>query len=102
VLAFEERAVMGATRARANRLANADHANLVRASHAAHRQLEAVRGLERDGALLRLPGPLREAAQLRLRYPTLSLRELGARASPPASKASLYRRLSHVERMYYG
>jgi hypothetical protein len=102
VLAFEERAVMGATRARANRLANADHANLVRASQAAHRQLEAVRGLEREGELARLPEPLREAAQLRLRYPTLSLRELAGRVSPPASKASLYRRLSHVERMYYG
>jgi len=102
VLAFEERAVMGATRARANRLANADHANLVRASQAAHRQLEAVRALDREGALARLPEPLREAAQLRLRYPTLSLRELAARASPPASKASLYRRLRHVERLYYG
>jgi DNA-binding protein WhiA len=102
VLAFEERAVMGATRARANRLANADHANLVRASQAAHRQLEAVRALEREGELARLPERLREAAQLRLRYPTLSLRELAGRASPPASKASLYRRLSHVERMYYG
>jgi DNA-binding protein WhiA len=102
VLAFEERAVMGATRARANRLANADHANLVRASRAAHRQLEAVRALERDGELERLPEPLREVARLRLRYPTLSLRELGARASPPASKASVYRRLSHVERKYYG
>ena len=93
---------MGATRARANRLANADHANLVRASQAAHRQLEAVRALDREGALARLPEPLREAAQLRLRYPTLSLRELAARASPPASKASLYRRLRHVERLYYG
>jgi cell division protein WhiA len=102
VLAFEERAVMGATRARANRLANADHANLVRASQAAHRQLEAVRALERDGGLESLPVALREAARLRLRYPTLSLRELAARASPPASKASLYRRLVHVERLYYG
>jgi cell division protein WhiA len=102
VLAFEERAVMGATRARANRLANADHANLVRASQAAHRQLEAVRSLQREGRLARLPEPLREAAQLRLRYPTLSLRELAGRASPPASKAALHRRLSRVERMYYG
>jgi len=102
VLAFEEQAVMGATRARANRLANADHANLVRASQAAHRQLEAVRALEREGALERLPEPLREAAQLRLRYPMLSLRELGSRASPPASKASLHRRLGRVERLYYG
>jgi cell division protein WhiA len=100
VLVFEERAVMGATRARANRLANADHANLVRTSRAAHRQLEAVRGLEREGMIERLPPSLREAAQLRLRYPTLSLRELAARCSPAASKASLQRRLARLEQLY--
>jgi len=101
VLALEERAVMGATRSQANRLANADHANLVRASAAAHRQLEAVRGLERAGRLERLAEPLREAARLRLRYPTLSLRELAARASPPATKAAIHRRLRSLEQLYH-
>src|SRR3712207_8577385 len=43
----------GSTRARANRLANADHANLVRTSRAAHRQLQAVQRLERAGELER-------------------------------------------------
>jgi DNA-binding protein WhiA len=101
VLALEERAVMGATRAQANRLANADHANLVRASRAAHRQLEALRALELAGRIERLPEPLREAARLRLRYPTLSLRELASRCSPPASKAALYRRLGRLEQLYH-
>jgi len=101
VLALEEQSVMGATRSQANRLANADHANLVRASAAAHRQLEAVRALEREGRLERLGGTLREAGRLRLRYPTLSLRELAARASPPASKAALHRRLRRLEQMYH-
>jgi DNA-binding protein WhiA len=97
VLAFEERAVMGATRSRANRLANADHANLVRTSRAAHRQLEAIRELERDGGLADLPAALREAAELRLRHPSLSLRELAARCKPPTTKATLYRRLRRLE-----
>ena len=101
VLALEERAVMGVTRSHANRLANADHANLVRASAAAHRQLEAVRALERAGRLERLAEPLREAARLRLRYPTLSLRELAARASPPATKAAIHRRLRRLEQLYH-
>jgi DNA-binding protein WhiA len=99
VLALEERAVIGATRSHANRLANADHANLVRASTAAHRQLEAVRALEREDRLQRLAEPLREAARLRLRYPTLSLRELAERTSPPATKAALYRRLRRLEQL---
>ena len=42
-LAIDEHAVVGAARAHANRLTNADHANLVRTSRAAHVQLRAVR-----------------------------------------------------------
>jgi cell division protein WhiA len=99
VLRLEERAVMGATRAHANRLANADHANLVRTSRAAHRQLEAIRLLRREGALGDLPERLREVAELRLRHPSLSLRELAARCRPPATKASVHRRLARLERL---
>jgi hypothetical protein len=97
VLRLEEGAVMGATRARANRLANADHANLVRTSRAAHRQLAAIRRLQEDGALDELPEPLREAAELRLRHPSLSLRELARRCRPQATKAAVHRRLARLE-----
>ncbi len=99
VLLLEERAVIAATRAEANRLANADHANLVRTSRAAKAQLEAAALLRADGRLDRLPAELREAAELRLRHPTHSLRELAARASPPASKAAMHRRLRRVEEL---
>jgi cell division protein WhiA len=99
VLGLEERAVIGATRARANRLANADHANLVRAGRAAHAQLLAIRRLEERGMLADLPAPLREAAKLRARHPSLSLRELGRKARPPLAKAALHRRLSQLVRL---
>jgi len=95
-LVFEERAVVADTRSRANRLANADHANLVRTSRAAHRQLQAVRRLEREGRLAKLPEALREAARLRERHPSLPLRELAARAARPASKAAMHRRLNKL------
>jgi DNA-binding protein WhiA len=96
VLVFEEQAVMGATKARANRLANADHANLVRTSRAAQAQIRAVRRLERRGGLGSLPPKLAEMARLRLRYPALSLRELAAKCSPPATKSTAQRRLSRL------
>lgn len=99
VLALEERSVVSATRATANRLANADHANLVRTSRAAQAQLEAVRRLRDDGVLEDLAPALREAAELRLRYPSRSLRELGERCRPPATKAALYRRLARLKRL---
>lgn len=99
VLAFEERAVMGGTRAHANRLANADHANLVRMSRAAQAQIRAVRRLERRGALADLAPPLREIARLRLRHPALSLNELARRCRPPATKSAAQRRLAKLVRL---
>jgi len=92
VLVLEERAVMGATRARANRLANADHANLVRTSRAAHVQLQAAKKLD----LKRLPRRVQEAAELRLENPTASLRELAGQADPPTTKAAMHRRLKKL------
>jgi DNA-binding protein WhiA len=96
VLALEERAVVAATRGQANRLANADHANLVRTSSAARRQLEAVERLRAEGTLERLPTALQDAAELRLRHPSASLRELAGRSEPPASKAAMQRRLRRL------
>jgi len=96
VLALEERSIVAAARSQANRLANADHANLVRASRAARVQLDALRRLRAEGALDDLDDRLREAADLRLRHPTLSLRELAARADPPATKAGMHRRLARL------
>jgi hypothetical protein len=89
VLRLEEHAVVAATRARANRLVNADEANLVRTARAAHIQLEAIRSLD----LEELPQQLAEIAELRLRHPSASLRELAAKARPPLSKAAAHRRL---------
>ena len=95
VLALEEQAVLAATRADANRLANADHANLVRTSRAAHAQIEAVRRLDLEA----LPDDLREIATLRLRHPTASIRDLGKRCKPPATKATAYRRLRRLQEL---
>ncbi len=102
VLVFEERAVMAGTRSRANRLANADHANLVRTSRAAHEQLRAVDRLRRSGELAKLPPRLQEIAELRERHPTLSLRELALKCRPPATKAAAHRRLRRLQEIARG
>jgi cell division protein WhiA len=95
VLVLEEQAVLAATRADANRLANADHANLVRTGRAAHAQLEALRRLDLDA----LPDDLREIAHLRLRHPTASTADLARRCKPSLSKASAYRRLRRLQEL---
>ncbi len=99
VLAFQEQMVMGEAKTRANRLANADHANLVRTSRAAHAQLAALRRLAGAGRLEELSPPLREIAELRLAHPSLSLRELGLKCRPPATKASAHRRIAKLIRL---
>jgi len=96
VLVFEERSIVAAARGEANRLANADHANLVRTSRAAQEHLDAIHRLEAAGTLERLPDQLHEVARLRLRFPQLSLRELALKCEPPTTKASVQRRLRKV------
>ena len=91
-LRLEEHAVVAATRAHANRLANADEANLVRTAAAAHRQLEAIRGVGLDA----LPPHLVEIAELRVRHPQASVRELAAKARPALTKAAAHRRLRAI------
>jgi len=98
-LKLGESAVVASTKARANRLANADHANIVRASRAAESQLRAIRRLETDGRLDHLPHELREIAELRSRNPTLSLRELARRLRPRVTKAAAHRRLAKLQKL---
>jgi len=96
VLALEERALVAGLRGAANRVANADHANLVRQSAAAHAQLDAARALLEDDAGAYLTPQLQAAAELRRRHPSLSARELAARADPPTTKAAMAGRLARL------
>lgn len=95
VLGLEEHAVLAAIRADANRLANADEANLVRSARAAHQQVEAINAVGIDA----LPEHLVEIAELRLRHPSASLRELAAKARPPMTKAAAHRRLQAIVKL---
>jgi DNA-binding protein WhiA len=91
-LRLEEHSVLAGLRSDANRLANADEANLARTARAAHAQVEAIRSVGLDA----LPADLVEIAELRLRHPSASLRELAAKARPPISKAAAQRRLRAI------
>lgn len=91
-LQLEEHAVLAGIRADANRLANADGANLVRATRAAHAQAAAIREIGLDA----LPPHLTEIAELRLRNPSASIAELAAKARPPITKSAAQRRLREI------
>ncbi len=99
-LVLIEGSVIGEARAGANRVANAEQANIARASRAALRQIEAVRRLRRRGELERLPPTLREAAELRLRHPHHSVAELARRAGLP--KPTLHGRMRRLRALADG
>jgi DNA-binding protein WhiA len=94
-LRLDEQSVVAATRANANRLANADEANVRRTVRAAQRQLDAIRKLDLDA----LPPRLLEIATLRVRHPALTLAELAARCRPPITKAAAHHRMTALGRL---
>jgi hypothetical protein len=82
-----------------NRLVNCETANLTKAVEAACRQIENIRYLVERVGLENLPLPLREVAKLRLENPEATLRELGAKCSPPLGKSGVNHRLRRLEAM---
>ena len=94
-LRLDEHAVVAAARSDANRLANADEANVKRTVAAAQRQLETIRRLDLES----LPEKLQEVASLRIRHPALSLGELAAKCDPPITKAAAHHRFAELERL---
>lgn len=95
-LQVEEEAVVKEVRARANRVANCDSANLRRTSAAASRQLEAIGVLEKRGVLPGLPPALREMAELRVSYPHLNLAELAEAGGQGLSRSAVNHRLRRL------
>ena len=95
-LQVEEQAVVKEVRSRANRLTNCDAANLRRTSEAASRQLEAIARLERSGRLQKMPRALREVAELRVRYPYMTLSELAEADETGLSRSAVNHRLRRL------
>jgi DNA-binding protein WhiA len=95
-LALEEQSVLKDVRARANRVANCDAANLRRTSSAARRQLDAINLLRRTGRIRTLPPALQDMADLRQRYPYMTLTELAGEGDESLSRSAINHRLRRL------
>lgn len=93
---FDEQRLRKQLRSDANRLANADNANLKRSVTASLNQTTVLRDLVNRHGLDTIPPALRQTALVRLANPHVSLRELGLLLDPPISKASVHRRLAQL------
>jgi DNA-binding protein WhiA len=95
-LRWEEHLVLGQVRESANRLANCDEANARRAAEAGRKQVAAARRLMASPDWDVVPPAVRQVAELRVRYPYLSLQELAAQTRPALSKSALNHRLRRL------
>ena len=98
-LELEEQQLRRQLRADANRLANADRANLRRMIEASADQVAAVERAIQAVGWQGLDESLREIALVRLANPEASLTELGSLLDPPVGKSSVHRRLRRLEQL---
>lgn len=79
-----------------NRRTNFETANIEKTASAAAQEVLAIQKIKKCGRLSALPEELRELASLRLRYPEMSLRELGQHLSTPLSRSGVHHRLERI------
>ena len=79
-----------------NRKTNFETANIDKTVGASVRQVEAIRKIRDTVGLAALPEELQETAELRLKNPELSLRELGLLFQTPVSRSGVNHRLRRL------
>jgi len=97
--AMEDAFIRKELRNNANRAVNCDSANVQRSVTAASRQTQAIERLIAAKGESSLPPALLQTAKLRLRYPEVSLEELGNLCDPPVGKSGVNHRLRRLEKM---
>lgn len=97
LLKFENERVLKDMRNNVNRLVNCETANLNKTINAAFNQIEYIVFLKEKGFLEKLPPGLKEIAELRLKFPELSFKELGQMMNPPLSKSGVSHRLNRLK-----
>ncbi len=96
LLKFENIRVVKSVRNQINRLVNCETANLTRTVFASQEQISNIKLIEKTLGLDNISPSLREVANLRLRFPEATLKELGEEAIPPLSKSSVNHRLRRL------
>lgn len=86
-------------RNKTNRLNNCEMANIDKVVTANVAAKKAIEYLQQKGDFDALPAPLRQAAQLRLDWPNLSLAQLVEKSPEPISKSGLSHRLKKLEHL---
>lgn len=93
LMEFENSRVVRDVRNTVNRRVNCETANIAKMVTAAARQTEDILFLQEKYGFENLPESLRQMAEVRLEYPDVPLKELGAYLDPPVGKSGVNHRL---------
>ena len=93
VFSMEETRIKKEMVGSARRMSNCDSANMDRSIEASMKHIEAIKKIQKTKGLASLPETLREAAELRLENPDVSLTALGEMCEPSVKKAAISKRL---------
>lgn len=96
LLNFENVRIYKDMRNQVNRIVNCETANLNKTVNAAVKQVEDIRYIDETMGLRKLPGSLREVAELRLLHSDSSLKELGELMTPRVGKSGVNHRLRRI------
>ena len=96
LMEYENRRILKEVRNNVNRIVNCETANLNKVVLASVKQLEAIEYIIDTVGMSYLSPQLRQAAQVRLDNPGLSLKELGELLSPPVGKSGINHRLNKI------
>ena len=96
VVKFEDIRVYRDMRNNVNRIVNCETANLSKTVNAAVKQIDAINKLKESGKYNSLSENLKEIAELRIKYPDISLVELGKMLNPPIGKSGVNHRMKAI------
>jgi len=96
LMEFENIRILKDMRNNVNRRVNCETANLSKTIAASVKQVDDINFIDEKFGLDYLDKPLKEAAQIRMQYPDLSLKELGAKLVPPVGKSGMNHRLHRI------
>lgn len=97
LLKYEDVRVLKGMRNSVNRIVNCETANLNKTIDASVRQIASINFFKENNLFDKLPDNLKQVAELRLKYPDLSLKELGQMMDPVLGKSGVSYRLKKIE-----
>ena len=96
LMEYENKRILKEVRNNVNRIVNCETANLNKVVSASVKQREAIEYIKEKVGLSHLSPQLEEVARVRLDYPDLSLKDLGALLDPPVGKSGVNHRLKKI------